>query len=325
MRKLIIDTDPGIDDAFAIIAASKHKDFEILGLTTVAGNKGIDLTTSNALKMIEFCGLNCKVYKGAEDSLQDMNFESMDDGGAHGSDGLGGVHFEMDESALSDQHAVDYILETVNKYPNEVELLVIGPVTNIALAIQKDPETMKKVKAIYSMGGGVATGNMSPVAEFNYWFDATATKIMFDFGKYIPIHMVGLNVTQPSYFTANDIWFMKLAGGTLGEILFDLQMSVLPTSGWDDEKIIGNVIHDLLTFMYMTKPEILTMLHTNVQVETEGFAVGQTVVDTIRIREYGLENAYVAMEVNERLYKESFMDLVFGETIGQLYKDHVKN
>ncbi|QVK20874.1 nucleoside hydrolase [Mycoplasmatota bacterium] len=323
-RKIIIDTDPGIDDAFAITAASKYSNFEILGVTSVAGNKGLEVTTQNALKLVKLNNIDCMVYKGASDSLLEQELPKSDNAGAHGVDGLGGVQLDYDEEKLSNKHAVDFILETVKKYPNEIEIFTLGPVTNIALAIQKDIETMKLVKSIWSMGGGVVTGNMNPVAEFNYWFDAKAVEIMYSIGEYVDIHMIGLNVTQPSYLSANDILFMKLEGGQLGEILYNMQQSVLPVSGWEEERIIGNIIHDLLTVIYAIDSSVCpNVLRTNLQVSTEDFTVGQTVVDQIRTRQYGPDNAFVAMSVDSRKYKELFMEIVFGKETGLLYKNHV--
>lgn len=321
MRKIIIDTDPGTDDAIAIIAASKNKDFDILGITTVAGNKGLETTTRNALGLVKMCDIDCKVYKGANKSQQPQEFRSEDDS-CHGANGMGGVDLEYNVDDLGEQHAVDFILEQVRKYPNEVELLVIGPVTNIALAIDKDLETMKKVKAIYSMGGGVYTGNMNPVAEFNYWFDGIATKKMFELGEYVELHMVGLNVTHPSYFTPNDFWFMKLEGKELGQFIFDVEINTMKELGLLEAGVIGNPIHDLLTVMYMMDHSILDTIHTNVQVATEDF-IGQTVVDVHRYNKGLVKNAYVGMEVHIRKYKENFIDLVFGKEAGALYKKHV--
>lgn len=323
MRKLIIDTDPGTDDAIAILAASKQKDFDILGITTVAGNKGLETTTRNALGLVKMCNIDCKVYKGASVSMQPQEFRSEDDS-CHGTNGMGGVDLEYDLKDLGEEHAVDFILNTVKSNPYEVELLVIGPVTNIALAIKKDLETMKKVKAIYSMGGGVYSGNMNPVAEFNYWFDGKATKMMFELGEFVELHMVGLNVTHPSYFTPNDLWFLKLEGKELGKFVFDVEINTMVGLGFLESGVVGNTIHDLLTVMYMMDHSILETIHTNVEVATEDF-IGQTVVDVFEFNKDAVKNAYVGMNVDVRKYKENFIDLVFGEEVGLLYKNHVKS
>ena len=324
MRKIIIDTDPGIDDSFAITAASMYQGLEILGITTVAGNKGIEITTANALKMVKLNNLNCMVYKGASESLLKQKVAKFSGDGPHGADGLGGVVLDYDESNLSTIHAVDFILETVKKYPNEVEIIALGPVTNIALAIQKDRDTMKKVKVIYSMGGGVIAGNVNPVSEFNYWFDALAVNEMYGLGLDVPIHMIGLHVTRPSFFSANDILFMKLVGGELGNILYDMQMNVLPDTGWAHGKMIGNVIHDLLAMIYAIDHTVCpSVIHTSLEVSLEGFTVGQTIVDTILAKKFGPKNAYIAMSVDSRRFKEKFMEIVFGLEAKALFKKYV--
>lgn len=322
MRKWIIDTDPGTDDAIAIIAASKHQGVEILGITTVAGNKGLHMTTVNAQRLVAYNNLSCQVYPGAEISLLAM--PPIDGSSAHGDNGIGDVDLPYDQCSLSTKNAVDFILEMVEKYPNEVEILAIGPLTNIALAIKKNKSLMKQVKSIVSMGGGVATGNMNPVSEFNYWFDAKAAQIVYDLGFDIPVHMVGLNVTSKAYFDANDLWFMKLEGGQLGQMIFTMQKDLIETSGWQEERIIGNIIHDLVAAVYLLYPDIMTVLHTKVDVVTEGFTVGQTVVETRLVTENLNKNAFVAMDINVPLFKSIVMKLLFKEDVGLLYQTYKK-
>lgn len=324
MRKVIIDTDPGIDDSFAITAASKYSDFEILGITTVAGNKGIDITTANALKMVTLHDIDCMVYMGASESLLQQQVATFSGEGPHGADGLGGVTLDYDSSKLSSKKAVDFILDTVKQYPNEVEIIALGPVTNIALAIQQDRDTMKQVKAIYSMGGGYIAGNINPVCEFNYWFDAAAAKEMYGLGLDVPIHMIGLHVTRPSFFSANDILFMKLVGGELGTLLYDMQMNVLADTGWAHGKMIGNVIHDLLAMIYAIDHTVCpNVIHTSLEVSVQGFTTGQTIIDAIQAKSYGPKNAYVAMSVDARKFKETFMEIVFGSEAKALFKQYV--
>lgn len=320
-RKIIFDTDPGIDDAYAIVAAMKYKDFDVLGLCTVAGNKGIEYTTANALKIIQLMDYDCKVYKGASESLLPV---TRDAGSAHGTDGLGGVKLDYSEDKLSDMHAVDFILETVKKYPNEVEIIAIGPVTNIALAIQKDRETMKKVKAIYTMGGGVYKGNVTPVAEFNYWYDALSVETMFSLGTDVPIHMIGLDVTHASLFTANDLHFMNLVGGDLGKVLYEMIQPYMLVY-WNFNNYIGGVIHDLLTVIYAIDNSVCPsegIHHVNLRTSLEGVTIGQTVVDLLQ--RTGLEkNAYVPLKVDSQKYKELFFEIVFGEEVKEMFKKYV--
>lgn len=318
MRKIIFDTDPGIDDAYAIITAMKHPDIKVLGICTVAGNKGIEFTTTNAQKLIKYMNYDCKVYKGAKDSL----LKVIDDAGAtHGTDGLGGVALDYDEVSLSDISAVDYIIDTVKANPNEIEIIAIGPVTNIALAIRKDKETMKKVKAIYTMGGGVHRGNITPVAEFNYWYDAIATKEMFELGYDVPIHMIGLDITHNSIITINDLEFMRMAGGELGELLFEMIIPYVE-SYWKFSKYVGCVIHDLLCVIYAIDPTVCppeSIHHSHLEVSTTGITIGQTVVDIVNSWKQP-KNAYVPLKVDEDKYKELFFKIVFGEEVAKKYR-----
>lgn len=322
MRKIIFDTDPGIDDAYGIIAAMKHPELQVLGLCTVAGNKGIEFTTTNALKLVHLMDYDCMVYKGAGESLLKV---AEDAGATHGTDGLGGVQLDYDENKLSDIHAVDYLIETVKNNPGEIEIIALGPVTNIAMAIQKDPETMKKTKAIYSMGGGVFRGNITPVAEFNYWYDAKAVELMFSIGEDVPIHMIGVDITHDSVITANDLEFMRLEGGELGGLLYKM---VLPyvESYWKYSKYTGCVIHDLLCVIYAMDQSVCPkdgVHHSNLRVSTSGISIGQTVVDLVDSWKLP-KNAYVPMKVDKRKYKELFFEITFGERVAELYKRYVK-
>ncbi len=322
MRKIIFDTDPGIDDAYAIITAMKYPDMKVLGLCTVAGNKGIEFTTTNAQKLVKYMNYDCKVYQGASESLLKI---AEDAGATHGSDGLGGVALDYDDSSLSKMHAVDFILKTVKENPNEIEIIAIGPVTNIALAIRKDRATMEKVKAIYTMGGGVHKGNITPVAEFNYWYDALAAKEMFSIGAKVDIHMIGLDITHKSIMNMNDLEFMRMVGGDLGELLYEMIMPYIK-SYWNFSRYIGSVIHDLLAVIYAIDKTVCPkeeIYHSTLDVSTTGITVGQTVVDIVDSWKQ-VKNAYVPMKVDERKYKVKFFEIVFGKAIAKEYQRVVK-
>ena len=326
-RKIIIDTDPGVDDAFAIVTALKYQGFEVVGITTVAGNKGLDYVTKNALKLVGLLNADCMVYQGAHAALKDLDKpvdQSKDAGNTHGFDGLGGIKLPYDLSRLSEQSAVDYILATVEQYPNEVEIMALGPLTNIALAIQTEPELMKKVKTIWSMGGGVYRGNVTPVAEFNYWFDAESAQITYSIGQDVDIYMFGLDVTYQTYFTANDFFFIKQEGGELGRHFYDMVQDYAD-SYWNNRRITGAVIHDLVPVIYAIDPTISNpedVYHCAVSVSCEpGLVHGQTVVDLVDRHNYP-KNSYVVINADDRKFKEVFMEIVFGE-VADLYKKYV--
>ena len=320
-RKIIIDTDPGVDDAFAIVTALKYAGFQVLGMTTVAGNRGLEPVTQNALKLVNLMKADCLVYQGAQTTLDQ---EKKGAGNIHGLDGLGGIKLPYDLAKLSAQHAVDFILETVEKYPDEVEIIALGPLTNIALAIKKAPQTMKKVKIIWSMGGGVNHGNITPVSEFNYWFDAESAEITYGIGTDVDIYMFGLDVTYQTIFTINDLFFIRQKGGKLGQHLYDMIQDYV-SSYWKNRRITGAVIHDLVPVIYAIDPTISKtedVYRCALSVCcAPGLVYGQTIVDLVDRHKYQ-KNSYVVMNADGRKFKEIFMEIVFGQ-VADLYKKYV--
>ncbi len=191
MRKFIIDTDTGSDDAVALIMALKSEDVKVEAITTVCGNVPLELGTRNALMTVEITDVaNPPLYMGAAKPLMR---ELVTAEGVHGDDGMGDSDLIHPTLKPEGEHAVDKILEIVKKNPDEIEIVTIGPVTNIALALMKDRETMKGVKHIYSMAtAGFGKGNTTPVSEFNVYVDAEAFDIMLRSG--IPITIIGFDV-----------------------------------------------------------------------------------------------------------------------------------
>ncbi len=190
VRRLIVDTDTGADDASALLLAACSKDVELLGVTVLVGNVDLEQSAKNALAALELAGSDAGVYKGATENSAGRTIEAFS---VFGGDGMGDADLIHPKRSAEEKGAVDFILETVNRYPGEVELVALGPATNVAKAIQRDPETMKKVKMIWSMGSaGLGPGNASPVAEFNVYADPGAYQVMLDSG--IPITVVGLDM-----------------------------------------------------------------------------------------------------------------------------------
>lgn len=191
MRRIIIDTDCGSDDAVAIIMALKSREVHVEAITTVCGNVSLELATLNALMTIEVAnGQKPPMYAGARKPLMKELVTAVN---VHGNDGMGDMDLIHPSLSSENGHAVDAILRVVEAYPEEIEIVTIGPVTNIALAIMKDPVTMKKVKHIYTMGtAGFGRGNTTPVAEFNVYVDAEAYSVMLNSG--IPITIIGFDV-----------------------------------------------------------------------------------------------------------------------------------
>ncbi len=190
MRRFIIDSDTASDDAVAIMLGLLNDDIQVLGITTLCGNISLEKATQNALMTKEICGSTAEVYSGV---AKPLFRERAQTACVHGSDGMGDMDLIHPTTSAAEKHAVDFILDTVKNNPHEIEIAALGPASNIALAILKEPETMKKVKKIWSMGtSGFGHGNATPVAEFNVYIDAESYKIMLD--SKIPITIIGFDL-----------------------------------------------------------------------------------------------------------------------------------
>lgn len=236
MRKLIIDTDTGNDDAVALMMAFLQPDVEIMGVTTLAGNISLENTTRNALQSAEECSKDVRVYMGASKPLmRDLVTATA----IHGKDGMGDCGLVHPSRQPEKKKAVDFILETVAAYPDEIEIVSLGPATNIALAILKDRETMGKVKRVFSMGtAGFGPGNITPVAEFNVFVDAESYDIMLNSG--IPVTIAGLDLCKGDAALYNED-LEKLSQSRLGKFIVDINT----TRYSHNKKITGTAHVDL--------------------------------------------------------------------------------
>ena len=192
MRKIIIDTDTATDDAIAIIMALKNNNFDIRAITTVAGNVDLDLATINALYTCEICQKNVPVYKGEYKPLRRKLETSKF---FHGKDGLGDTGPYIPTKKAQKENAVDKIISIINDHPNEIEIIAIGPLTNIAKVFISNPSIIKKIKTLYIMGGiGEGKGNITEYAEFNFWVDPDAADVVLN--SNIEIKMIAWDTTQ---------------------------------------------------------------------------------------------------------------------------------
>ncbi|MEM9717414.1 MAG: nucleoside hydrolase, partial [Pseudomonadota bacterium] len=191
--KMIIDTDPGIDDAMAIVFAGLHPDIELVGLTSVFGNVSIEKTTRNALRLVEILGLNCPVAAGAARPL--IMEPNEDSSYVHGEEGFGDIPAETPKGSVDPRSAAQFICDTIHANPGEIVLCPVGPLTNIAEALRLDPTITKAVKSVVIMGGSLhAGGNVTDYAEANIWNDPDAADEVF--AADWPATMIGLDVTK---------------------------------------------------------------------------------------------------------------------------------
>lgn len=275
--KIILDVDTGIDDALAILMAAKHPALELMGVTTVAGNVGLEHTTRNSLQVLELMGRDdVPVAVGAHRPilrvLRDASF-------FHGQNGLNDIELPAPKRSPVDSHAVDFIIDLVRRYPGEITLIPVGPLTNIALAILKDAELPRLVKNVVLMGGAAfCPGNHGPFAEFNIWVDSEAAKIVFDSG--IPITMVGLDVTLKTMFTVDHLQQLMDRGDTpIARFISDMMTPFFKRAShlpW----YRGFAMHDPLTIGAVVDPTLLETKPYRVDIETKGdLTEGMTVVE----------------------------------------------
>lgn len=307
-RKVIIDCDPGIDDALAIMLACRSPELEILGLTIVSGNINGYQCAENALHILKVMDrLDIPVYLGAtRPLLRDMVVAEE----THGEDGLGGVKFEKIEDVRYREGAVDFILNTL-KTEDNVSVLAIGPLTNIALALQTDKSALSRMDELVLMGGAFKShGNCSPVAEFNFWADPDAAEMVLN-QLNRPITMVGLDVTREVVLTPNYIELLRQFNDPAADFIVDITRFYLDFH-WEQERTLGCVINDPLAIAYFIDPSICSGKAYYVDVVTEGKAIGMSMVDVGGIFKKE-PNCFVLTQVHSRAFMEMFMTRLFPE------------
>ena len=279
--KIIIDTDPGTDDAVAILLAlANFNDNEILGITTVSGNVPVERGTHNALRILSLAGRNSiEVYEGCS---QPLERELVTAEWVHGNDGLAGLDFPEPDKEKSDTHAVDFIGSSIMESKEKVTIGVLGPMTNIAKSLIEYPDIVKNIEKIVFMGGSAIGGNTTPVAEFNIFVDPQAAKIVLDSG--VPLAMMGLGVTQQALASEERMERLKELD-TKTALLFNGLMTSLNHIPLVKEKFPnGTPVHDAFVTAYLINPDLIEGIQVNVDVETSSeLTMGQTVVDTLGI------------------------------------------
>jgi purine nucleosidase len=277
-KQIILDCDPGQDDAVALALAMAAKDeIDLLGVTTVAGNVPLNLTQRNARIMCDICHrTDIKVYAGAEKPMVQPLVTAEH---VHGKSGLDGIVIYEPTTPLEEKHAVDFIIETcLAADNNSIFLVTAGPLTNIGLAIERAPAILSKIKEIILMGGALREGgNITPSAEFNIYVDPEAAQIVLRCG--CPIVMMSLDVTHQVLTTRKRVDAIRNLDSTVGEPIASL---IEFYERYDEEKyhLDGAPLHDPCTIAYLIKPDLFSLKEVNVEVETEGdFTRGATVVD----------------------------------------------
>jgi len=315
MKRILIDTDPGVDDALALIYAFKSPDIKVEAITTVSGNVDLETTSRNLLKILNLMDLS-EFPIIAKGEAQPLIKQPVDAEDVHGKDGLGNISeilhlagtlkYATADCPFTDQSAVALLLEMVDYYPDDLIIVALGPLTNLSKAIQKDLTRFRKVHSLYLMGGVFTEyGNITTNAEFNVFVDPHAAHEVFNSG--VPIHIAPLDVTHQVKLTGDRIQTEVLGREDLiSHFITDSTQAVMQFYQ-ENVGFYGFHIHDALPIGMLNHPELFKSVETHVQVETEGeLTSGMTVAD-LRKQTVIDPNAKVYVEVDA----DSFLDLFF--------------
>ena len=299
-QKIILDVDPGHDDAIALLVAAASPELELVGITTVAGNQTLEKTTLNARRVATVAGITAPLYAGLARPLVRDQVVAPN---IHGESGLDGPAFPTPTVEVQEEHAVDFIIRALDNAPGEITLVPTGPLTNIAAAFVRRPEVVGKVKEIILMGGSYGLGNVTPAAEFNIFADPEAARVVFHSGA--PLTMVGLDLTHQATATPDVLARVRALRTRVGDLAVELLTFFASTY----HKVYGMEappVHDPCTVAKLIDPEVFTTRPAYVDVDTKSeLDYGRTVCDF-----YGLTghapNAQVAIKLN----RERFWDIV---------------
>ncbi len=274
-HKIILDCDPGHDDAIAILLAAHHPDIDLLAITTVAGNQSLDKTTLNALKVCSLANIrNVPVARGMDRPLVRPARHAAN---IHGESGMDGPNIPEPDIEPALQHGVDLLIDLLMNSDGDITIVPTGPLTNIATAIRREPAILPRIKAISLMGGAIGVGNRMPAAEFNIWADPEAAAIVFDCGR--PLTMSPLEVTHQALATGEVLDRLRAANRPVASFAADLLIFFGDTYR-DVFGFSAPPVHDPCAVAAVIDPDILQAHTIRVEIETEGeWTSGRTVCD----------------------------------------------
>jgi inosine-uridine nucleoside N-ribohydrolase len=296
VTRILLDCDPGHDDAIALLLALASPELELLGVTTVAGNQTLDKTTANAIRVLEFAGRSeIPVAAGADRPLVREQYVAAY---VHGETGMDGPDLPPPQKAPLDRHAVDFLADRIREHDGAVTLVPTGPLTNVALLLALHPDA--RPERIVLMGGAIAEGNVTPAAEFNIWADPEAAARVFDSG--IDVTMIGLDVTHRALFTsAHTGRLAGRVGGMVTELLRFYGDFHREVYNFD-----GSPIHDAVAVAHVISPDLVKTEHLNTEIDVESeLCRGRTVVDLWRRTERE-PNSHVGVEIDA----DGFLELL---------------
>lgn len=305
MRKIItiFDTDPGVDDAFALSFLHESEVFDVKMVSSVAGNVKLTNTTRNLRGLLKAMDWDAPIYKGLDKPLFGPQVLAEE---FHGVDGLSGYLFDDSDLAdLSEKPAIDAMAEILRSN-DQVLIIAVGPLTNVGALILAYPDLKEKISEITIMGGAIGTGNTTPVAEFNIYADPEAAKIVFESG--IKINMAGLNVTSKTYYNLAMHEKFKNSDKKINKILANIMDRRIAKTGAEEK--YTTYMHDTVAVMYHTNPEIFKSQMVHMDVETRGeFTRGMTVAD-MRQASSLCKNINFVTDIDTKKFEEVFMEVL---------------
>lgn len=310
-EKIILDCDPGHDDAVAIMLAAINPKIELLGITVVAGNQKLEKTVNNTLKVCNHLNLNVPVYSGMS---RPMIREQLIADDIHGETGLDGPKFEELKIKAENKHAVNFIIDTLMNSDEKITLVPTGPLTNIGMAIRFEPKIIEKINRIVLMGGSYQLGNMTPAAEFNILADPDAAHIVFSSG--VKLVMMGLDLTRQASATKEVVEKIKSLNNKASKLFVDLMeffaASQKNVFGWT-----APPVHDPTTIAYIIDPECIEVKPMFCEIELwSERSYGRTLCDY-----FGILKKKPNVDVAVKLDFDRFWNLVYENL--KLYNNHV--
>lgn len=325
MRKIIMDVDTGSDDAIAILAAIQSDELDLIGITTVAGNKRLEYTTENTLRVLELAGVKIPVYSGCREPLV-CNLLPSRHGDYDGMTGVGEevgedgekLEYHTDELPLppshgraEEEHAVFYLVNTLLHSEEPITLALSGPMTNLAMALRIDARITEHIEEIVFMGGGFKEFNSTAASEFNIWNDPEAAQIVLTCG--VPITMVPLDATHKANFTLEDAGELRGWKKPAADFFATMiEKRVAAYNAFQPQELADSApIHDALALAYLIEPEVLEdvrLMRVDVDI-SGGFADGQTICDTRTFPDRA-PNVHVALGANRDKFTTLMKQLI---------------
>jgi len=299
---ILVDCDPGHDDAIALLLALASPEVELVGVTTVSGNQTLEKTTVNAIRVLELVGRgDVPVAAGADRPLERDLFVAAY---VHGESGLDGPALPPPQAKPIAQEAADFIAERVSASPTALTLVPTGPLTNVALFLDRHEDAARRLERIVLMGGAIAEGNVTPAAEFNIWADPEAAAAVFRSG--LDVTMIGLDVTHKALMTAEHGRRLREAGRT-GTVVAEL-LEFYSVFHREVYGFPGSPIHDAVAVAHVLQPGLVDTKERNVEIETESeLCRGRTVVDLWR-RTDRAPNAHVGVDIEADRFLELLVE-----------------